>query len=88
VSECFFLVPATTGSTCETEVVTFRVSHARLSVPRRIPPGCKSVEWYGVSCSCALLGGFAIGARVSLLQQHSVEHEMSAGAMYSLYASL
>ena len=43
-----------------------------LSVLRRIPtllhgPGCKLVEWQGVSSSCALLGGFAIGARVSLL---------------------
>jgi len=46
------------------------------SVPRRIltllhGPGCKLVEWYGVLTSCALLGGIAIGARVSLLQQHS-----------------
>jgi len=30
--------------------------------------------------SCALLGGFAIGARVSLLRQHSAEREMSASA--------
>jgi len=30
--------------------------------------------------SCALLGGFAIGARVSLLWQHSAEREMSASA--------
>ena len=35
--------------------------------------------------SCALLGGFAIGARVSLLRQHSAEREMSASAS-SLYA--
>jgi len=27
--------------------------------------------WYGVPPSCALLGGFAISARVSLLRQHS-----------------
>jgi len=31
--------------------------------------------------SCALLGGFAIGARVSLLRQHSAEREMSASAL-------
>jgi len=42
-----------------------------LPVPRRIPtllhgPGCNLAEWYGVPSSCALLGGFAIGARVSL----------------------
>ena len=29
---------------------------------------------------CALMGGFAIGAQVSLLWQHSAEHEMSASA--------
>ena len=42
-----------------------------LSVPRRIPillhvPGC-NLGMVGVPSSCALLGGFAIGARVSLL---------------------
>jgi len=31
-----------------------------------------------VPSSCALLGGFAIGARVSLLRQYSAEREMSA----------
>jgi len=31
-----------------------------------------------VPSSCALLGGFAIGARVSLLWQHRAECEMSA----------
>jgi len=66
--------------------VTFRVSrrpreiycgHARLclSVRGRMPtllhgPGCNLAEWYGMPPSCALLGGFAIGARVSLLWQH------------------
>ena len=34
----------------------------------------------GVPSSCALLGGFAIGARVSLLLQHSAERETSASA--------
>ena len=34
----------------------------------------------GVPSSCALLGGFAIGAWVSLLRQHSAEREMSASA--------
>ena len=40
------------------------------------------VTWgmVGVPSSCALLGGFAIGARVSLLWQHSAEREMSASA--------
>jgi len=40
------------------------------------------VTWgmVGVPSSCALLGGFAIGARVSLLWQHSTEREMSASA--------
>jgi len=33
-----------------------------------------------VPSSCALLGGFAIGARVSLLWQHGAEREMSANA--------
>ena len=32
------------------------------------------------SSSCALLGGFAIGERVSLLRQHSAAREMSASA--------
>jgi len=34
----------------------------------------------GVPSSWALLGGFAIGARVSLLWQHSTEREMSVSA--------
>jgi len=34
----------------------------------------------GVPSSCALLDGFAIGSRVSLLCQHSAEREMSASA--------
>jgi len=34
----------------------------------------------GVASSCALLGGFAIGAQVSLLRQHSAKCEMSATA--------
>jgi len=43
-----------------------------LSVPRRIPtllhgPGCDLGGMVGVPSSCALLNGFAIGARVSLL---------------------
>jgi len=56
-----------------------------LSVPRHVPtllhgPGCKLGEWYVVPC-CALLGGFAIGARTSRLwQQHSAEQEMSSSA--------
>jgi len=40
------------------------------------------VTWgmVGVLCSCALLGGFAVSARVSLLWQHKAEREMSASA--------
>jgi len=63
-------------------LVTFRMSrrpremycgHARLCV-------CLSTaaclhycvaEWYGMPPSCALLGGFAIGARVALLWQYN-----------------
>ena len=46
-----------------------------VSVPRHIPvllqgSRCNFGEWKGVPPSCALLGGFAIGARVSLLWQH------------------
>jgi len=42
--------------------------------------------------SCALLGGFAIGAQVALLWQHNTnpsykcEREMLPSALYSLYA--
>jgi len=63
------------------------VTRVCVSVPRRIPtlpvlhgPGCKLGELYVVPSSCALLGGFAIGARVPLLYQHSAEREMSASA--------
>jgi len=56
------------------------ISHGRpcvcLSVPRHIPtllhgPGCNLGEWQGLPRSCAVLGGSAIGARVSLLWQNS-----------------
>jgi len=56
------------------------IGHSRLSVCLsvriRIPtllhgPGCKFENGIGVPLSCASLGGFAIGARVSLLWQHS-----------------
>ena len=52
------------------------IGHGRLcvcvSVRRRIPtllhgPGCNLGEWQGVPSSCAVLGGFAISAWVSLL---------------------
>jgi len=68
-----------------------------LSIPRHIPtllhgPGCKLGEWYGAPSSCAILGSVAIGARVSLLYQHSAEREMSASActrsMPGFYQSL
>jgi len=53
--------------------------------PWRMPtllhgPRCNLGEWYGVPLSCAVFGGFAIGARVSLLWQHSAECKMSASA--------
>jgi len=46
-----------------------------LSVRGRVPtllhgPGCNLGEWKGMPPSCALLGRFAIGARVALLRQH------------------
>ena len=34
-------------------------------------PGCNLGAWQRLSPSCALLGGFAIGARVALLWQHN-----------------
>ena len=58
------------------------VSHARLSVCVTVRgritlhgPGCNLRN--GKGCP---LGGFAMGARVSLLWQHSAEREMSASA--------
>ena len=47
-----------------------------LSVRGRTPtllhgPECNLGEWYRLPRSCALLGGFAIGARVALLWQHN-----------------
>jgi len=33
-------------------------------------PGCNLGQWQGLPPSCALLGGFAIGARDALLWQH------------------
>ena len=51
-----------------------------LSVRGRMPtllhgPGCNLGEWYGMPPSCALLGGFAIGARVALLWQHNANEK-------------
>jgi len=45
------------------------------------------VTWgmVGVLCSCALLGGFAVSARVSLLWQQSRTRNVSK-CLYSLYA--
>ena len=37
-------------------------------------PGCNLGEWQGMPPSCALLGGFAISARVALLWQHNANH--------------
>jgi len=52
-------------------------------VGHRIPtllhePGYNLGEWY--SRCLTTIGGFAIGARVSLLWQHSAEREMLASA--------
>jgi len=64
------------GVLCEVdELVTFRVRRRRGEMyigHGRIPallhgPGCNLEEWQGAPSSCAVLGGFAIGARVSLL---------------------
>ena len=49
------------------------IGHGRLCACLRV---CLSVP-LRIS-SCALLGGFAMGARVSLLRQHNAEREMSA----------
>jgi len=38
----------------------------------------------GVPSSCALLGGFAIGTRVSLLRQHNVKCKMSSRLVLTL----
>jgi len=36
--------------------------------------------------SCALLGGFAIGAQVALLWQHNANAVLGSTCLYSLYA--
>jgi len=51
------------------------VTRVCVSVRGRMPtllhgPGCNLGDWWGMPPSCALLGGFAIGARVVLLWQH------------------
>jgi len=71
------------------------IGHGRLSVcvcvcvclsltafPRYCTDPDVGLTWWmvGVPSSCALLGGFVIGAQVSLLWQHSAEREMSASA--------
>ena len=65
-------------------IITFRVRRSRGEM--YIGHARLCVCLYGVLFSCALLGGFAIGARVSLLCQHSAEREMSATAVYWFYA--
>ena len=52
-------------------------SHTTARTPDRIKLHGGMV---GVPSRCALLDRFAIGARVSLLRQHSAEREMSARA--------
>jgi len=79
-------------------VVTFRVRSSRaemyiglcLSVPCRIPTllhglGCNFGEWYGVPSSCALLGGFAIGAGFRCCDNIARTRNVSE-CLYSLYA--
>jgi len=52
-----------------------------LSVGRRTPTLLHGQDaTYRNGRGCPLLGGFAIGARVSLLRQHSTEREISASA--------
>jgi len=73
------------------ELVTFHLRCGRgkmywsrqsvcLSVPCRIPEPDVTLGMVGVPSSCALLGRFAISARVSLLWQHSAKREISATA--------
>jgi len=73
------------------------IGHARqcvcLTVPRRMPtllhgPRCKFGGMVGGAPSCALLGGFAISARVSLLWQQSGERGMSASACFCYHTTL
>ena len=40
-------------------------------------------EWHGLPSSCALLGGFAIGAQVSLLWQHTCTYNATIGLPYA-----
>jgi len=41
-------------------------------------PGCTSGKWQAMSPSCTLLGGFAIGARVTLLWQHYEKRRLTS----------
>jgi len=66
------------------------IGHGRLRACLSVPRRSLTLQLYtdrNVTCGvvrvpsrCTLLGGFAIGARVSLLWQHSAEREMSASA--------
>ena len=56
-------------------VVTLVCVSVCVSVRGRMPtllhgPGWNFAKWYWMPPSCALLGGFTIGARVALLWQH------------------
>ena len=46
------------------------VTRICVSVRGRMPTLCNLGVWSGMPSSCAVLGGFAIGARVALLWQH------------------
>jgi len=56
------------GHLCVCLSVYLSLSLSLASFPHLLHgPICNFGEWYGVPSSCALLGGFAIGAWVSLL---------------------
>ena len=62
----------------------FSVPHRNLTLLHR--PGCNFAQCYRVPPSCALLGRFAIGARVWLLwQQMHLMRNISKDDFYSLY---
>jgi len=66
-------------------LITFRVSRRR----REMYCGHARLTWgsgIGDAPSCALLGRFAIGARVALLWQQRERETLASTCLYSLYA--
>jgi len=66
-----------------------------LSVCGRTPtllhgPGCNLAAWYRLPPSCALLGGFAIGARAALLWQHNgnPSYKLASSPRYDIVRTL